>query len=1017
MMKNIVRFSFIVVVSFAMTAALLAQTTASLTGTVTSQGAGLPGVTVTVSSPNLQGTREAITGDGGGYSFAGLPPGTYSVTFTLDGMQTITKTVPLSLATVGRADADLSVSAVAEAITVTAASPSVMETAQVATSFTSEQVDNLPILRNPLAIAAMAPGVQGDVTAGNNSLNTLSANQLVISGSPGYDNLIMVNGVAIMESVRSQAQPLFIEDAIQETTVLTGAISAEYGRFTGGVVNSITKAGGNKFSGSFRDSLDNPSWTEKTDFPNQADPIDILNETYEVTLGGYVVRDRLWFFTAGRYRDRSTDFSTITHTPCATPTSANCQINSTPIAYIRGDEETRLELKLTGRLTDSHNFVGSYLDKKRQLINNQFTTNIYDLDSLSPQDTPENLLSLHYSGVVTNSFLVEGQYSRRELLFQNSGSQFTDLIKGTLMINVGVAPNARFNSPTFCGVCDTESRANDSVLLKGSYFLSTGTFGSHNIVGGAERFAEQRYANNFQSGSNFRVHVPAVRIIDNVIYPTIDATSNSRIRWTPIFEGANSSDLQTLSGFVNDKWDLSDHWSFNLGMRFDKNRSVDGVGNTTSDDQAFSPRLTAIYDVAGDGRHRVSASYNKYVSRVVEGAASNASSAGVAATIDMQYRGPVINPLNAPATMNKQDALAAVFAWFQENGGTANVAGLLHPNGTISIPGLDYVYDGTLKSPSVSELTLGYGLNISNNAYAKVDAIWRNWNDFYAARVTPETGRRLDQFGLPHDQALVYNDNDIEREYRGLQFQAHWRPGRLTTGVTYTWSELTGNDQGETAASGPGLNTPLATFYPELAGYEQRLPIGYLEQFDMRHRAKAWASYGLDFGAFGSITPSVLHSFHSGLPYSAIGVINLPFPGAPTVPYSRSLLPSQNYYFSERSEFRTENIHQTDLSLNYALPVWGVQLYAQGDLLNVFSNQGVEDLNFVNRTVLTQANSTCLQTAGGPTPGARCIAFNPFTETPVEGTHYRTDANFGNPNNFQAYQLPRTYRLSVGLRF
>jgi hypothetical protein len=94
-----------------------------------------------------------------------------------------------------------------------------------------------------------------------------------------------------------------------------------------------------------------------------------------------------------------------------------------------------------------------------------------------------------------------------------------------------------------------------------------------------------------------------------------------------------------------------------------------------------------------------------------------------------------------------------------------------------------------------------------------------------------------------------------------------------------------------------------------------------------------------------------------------------------------------------------------------------VQLFAQGDLLNVFSNQGVEDLNFVNRTVLTQANSTCLQTAAGPTPGARCLAFNPFTETPVEGIHYRKDPNFGNPNNFQAYQLPRTYRLSVGLRF
>ncbi|MGZ5444047.1 MAG: TonB-dependent receptor [Thermoanaerobaculia bacterium] len=1017
MTNKLLRMLLLTAVTLVVAHPLLAQTTASLTGTVTLDGVGIPGVTVSLSSPNLQGTRDAVSGDGGGYSFAALPPGTYTVTFHLEGMQRVTRSVTVSLATVARADAELTVSAVAEAITVTANAPSVMETSQVASNFSYDEVDTLPINRNPLAVAALAPGVQGDTTAGNNSLNTLSANQLVISGSPGYDNLIMVNGVAIMESIRSQAQPLYIEDAVQETTVLTGAISAEFGRFTGGVVNSITKSGGNEFSGSLRDSLDNPSWTRKTDFATQADPVDILNETYEATLGGYVLRDRLWFFSAGRYRDRATSFSTITHNPCATPLSANCSIDSTPLAYVRGDEETRWEVKLTGQIAPSHNVVGSYLDKKRYLTNNQFTTNIYDLASLSKQDTPEHLLSLHYSGIVRTNLLIEGQYSQRELKFENSGSQFTDLLRGTLMINVGVTPNARFASPTFCGVCDTESRRNDSLLLKSSYFLSTKGLGDHNIVAGAEQFSEQRYANNFQSGSNFRIHVPAVRVINNEVYPTIDSSSASRIRWTPIFEGANDSDLQTRSFFVNDTWDLNTHWSFNLGVRYDKNDSVDGVGNTTSDDQAFSPRLTAMYDFAGNGRHRVSASYNKYVSRVVEGAASNASSAGVAATIDMQYRGPVINPLTGPATMTAEEALAALFAWFDENGGTSNVAGLLHPNGTIAIPGLDYVYDGTLQSPSVDELVVGYGVQLSPRAFAKIDAIYRDWNDFYARRITQDTGSRNDQFGVRHDQAIVYNTNDIEREYRGLQLQAQWRPGRLTSGFSYTWSELKGNDEGETGASGPVLNSPLAAYYPELAGYAQRLPNGYIDQFDMRHKAKAWVAYNVDFGRIGSLSPSLLHSYHSGVAYSAIGAITMPFPGAPTLPYSRSLLGAQNYYFSDRGQFRTDAVHQTDLSLNYTVPLWRVQLFAQGDLLNVFNNQAVEDVNFVTRTVLTQANAACQQSSNGPTPGARCLAFNPFTDTPVEGTHYRVDSNFGRPNNFQAYQLPLTYRFAVGVRF
>jgi len=619
--------------------------------------------------------------------------------------------------------------------------------------------------------------------------------------------------------------------------------------------------------------------------------------------------------------------------------------------------------------------------------------------------------------VLTDSFLLEGQYSQRELAFENSGSLFRDNIQGTLMINAGVTPNARFNSPTFCGICDTETRSNDSVLLKGTYYLSTKTAGSHSVVAGAEQFTEERYANNFQSGSNYRILVPSVRIINNVIYPTIDSSSLSRIRWTPIFADANASNLETTSAFINDKWDFNKNLTFNLGVRYDKNHSEDGNGNVNSDDSGFSPRLTAIFDIKGDGQHRVSASYNKYVSRVVEGIANSNSNAGQAATIDLQYRGPVINPLDQPATMTSAQALAALFEWYEANGGENNIAGLLHPNGAISIPGYDYLFDSQLSSPSVDEFTLGYGVQLSPSAFVKVDGIYRDWKDFYGQRITQDTGRVPDQFGLLHDQAVIFNDNNVERNYRGVQFQAQYRPGRFYSGMSYTWATLKGNDEGENAGSGPILNKSLANYYPELAGYAQRLPDGYIDQFDMRHKAKLWAAYSFDFGSIGTFSPSVLHSYHSGVAYSAIGTINLPFPGAPTLPYSRSLLGAQNYYIGSRGQFRTDDVHQTDLSLNYAVPILGVNLFAQADLLNVFSNQSVEDVNFVNKTVLTQANSTCQQASNGPTPGARCLAFNPFTDTPVEGVNYRIDTAFGTPNNFQAYQLPRTYRFSLGLRF
>src|SRR5712691_6827894 len=102
-----------------------AQTTGTLTGTVTSAGSPLPGASVTVASPALQGIRTTVTGPNGDYSVPALPPGVYSVTFELEGLSKVTQSANVRLGETARADADLKVSKVAEAITVTATSPSV----------------------------------------------------------------------------------------------------------------------------------------------------------------------------------------------------------------------------------------------------------------------------------------------------------------------------------------------------------------------------------------------------------------------------------------------------------------------------------------------------------------------------------------------------------------------------------------------------------------------------------------------------------------------------------------------------------------------------------------------------------------------------------------------------------------------------------------------------------------------------------------------------------------------------
>jgi outer membrane receptor protein involved in Fe transport len=1030
--RNLLLLALIVLMSVT---TVSAQTTASLTGTVTTDGTALPGVTVTISSPNMQGTRTTTTGEAGGYNFAGIPAGEYSVVFELAGMNNITRRVQIGPGQTGRADADLRVSAVTESITVTAAAPSVLETPTVAQNISQDLVEELPIARTVNAAALLAPGVTG---------NTFSNNQFSISGSPGYDNLVMVNGVVITEAVRSQTLPLYIEDAVQETTIMTGGVSAEYGRFTGGVVNSITKSGGNEFSGSLRDSFTNPTWTEENPIQvrNNTRNVDVLGQVWEATLGGYVMRDRLWFFLAGRDTESDSPISTR-----PVPGSGGVSLSASSVTT-----ETRYEVKLTGQATPKHSLMASYFKSDQEATNTQFTTVSYDLDSLTDRTDPRELKTARYNGIFTNNFMLEAQYTGMEWgVGWGSGSKFTDLIRGTIVRNLSDS-NARWNSPTFCGVCDKETRSNDSQLIKGNYFLSSQSLGNHNFVLGGERFSEHRFANNYQSGSNFRVFVNGAILMPNgsiapVVRPGaspagVTSGSTAFFVYTSIDElQKNESDLQTDSFFINDRWDLNDHWTFNLGVRHDANNAIDSSGNTVSDDSKFSPRLSATYDLFGNGRHRITASYSDYASRIVEGPATGQASAGSPAYIYYGYNGPEINPTGTPTDqlIDTHAALQIMFDWLNAQCNAAGQCGVDNPanvaNLSHGIPGYSTRIGGDLASPYVREMTLGYGTQILSNAFVRVDLVARDWDDFYASRIDRTTPRVTNPFGLSNDVAVVENTSDITREYRGVQLQAAWRPRRFNLGLNYTYATLKGNDEQENATSGVIGNNPSAMYYPELRNFKQNLPEGYLSS-DQRHKARAWVGYDVPMPEFiGRLNVSVLQSFDSGTPYSAVGNINItsyrPALLEGVNPAYASPTGSVQYYFSDRGAFRLDDISSTDVALNYNFPIGRFEIFAQGEALNVF-----------NRKTATVVNTTVTQTK----------VFNPFTDTPQEctmtklgldpsatrPTNYNTlcanagynwtkGPNFGLPtaatasipaNAFTSnYQVARTYRFSVGFRF
>jgi outer membrane receptor protein involved in Fe transport len=959
-----------------------------LSGRVTSGDQPLPGVTVTVTSPNLQGTRSAVTSATGDYLFPSLPPGEYDVTFEAQGLQPVKQVLRIGAAQASTLDAEMAGAAVTEEIQVTGTLENISQTTQAATTLTKELVDQLPTGRSVNEIVSLSPGVQPN---GPTKSTTTGLGNITISGAPTFENLFLVNGVVVNENIRGQALDLFIEDSIQETTTASAGISAEYGRFSGGVVNVLTKSGGNSFSGSLRTRVLNQDWQAKT--PLTTVQTDKTIPTYEATLGGPILKDRIWFFLAGRTFDNTQTLNT----------------SVTNISYPTEQDQQRYEGKLTAALTPSHTLIGTYMKIKDKLAGASFNT-ILDLDSVYSTETPQELYSGNYTGVLTENLLATAQYSKRKFTFIGSGAPTTDLILGTLLLDQSRS-NARYHSPTFCGVCDPELRNNENYLGKLSYFLSTEGTGSHDLVGGVDSYNDVRLANNHQSGSDYRIYGTSAILRGNDIFPVFD--SSTVIQYNPIPKSSKGTNFRTNSAFVNDTWRYSDRLSFNLGARYDANDGKDAEGKKVVKDSKFSPRLGATFDTRNDGRLVLHASYGQYVAAIANGIADSTSSAGAPATFQYAYGGPEINTDPNGPLLTQNQAIRALFDWFQSHGG---------PNGSlpligVDIPGGSTIIRGSLKSPSVTEYSLGATARLGDHGLVRADAIHRDWQDFYSNRTDLQTGRILTGNG-PADLTLVENNDSLyKRRYDALQTQFRYTASsRLDLGGNWTWSHTRGNFDAENRGSGPVPG--LAGKYPEYTQTRWNNPTGNLST-DQRHRATLYGVYQLIANTRQTLSVSLLQGFYSGRAYEEVGSVTLinPVTKQSYVTNPGYLTPPvrENYYFSGRGSLRTPSVYQTNLALNYGFKVVGLDLFVQPEVVNVFNRQQVDttDSRFFDASIGTADNrGACRNGAGG-----RCEAFNPFTQTPVEGVNWQRGKNFGKAINPFGYQTPRTFRFTVGVRF
>jgi hypothetical protein len=946
--------------------------TGSVSGVIRADdGVGLSDATITAESSQLQGRRTVPSSADGHYIVPLLPPGDYVLSFDVTGFRTAKEQVRVGLGQDVTLSVTLKLAPLSQSVEVDARNLAEFGSGLPAVSTFSQRdlVEKLPLDRTPTGTVRLAPEVQTTGPGGN----------LAISGAVSYESLFLVNGVVVNDNQTGQPNPLFIEDAIQETAVTTAGISAEYGRLSGGLVNIVTRSGGNTFSGSFRTTFTNDSWTALTPFPGDS-RVNHSVPMYEATFGGRILADKLWFFGAGRLSDTTNSATT----------------SLTAIPYVFRNDERRYEGKLTYAITPRHTVMASatQIDLAQY---NRASGAILDLASLSDRTNPQRLISANYGGVVRGNTFLEGQWSQRTYSLDGSGAKTTDLLGGTVLYD-RQSNNAHYHAPTSCGVCTSEQRDNWDVLVKATRFLTTSRTGSHDIVAGTDVFNDRRYDNQFPTASNYGIFGTSIITVGNTIYPVFNNDGTTFIRWTPIFTPTQGTAFRTYSGFANDAWRPSDRLSVNLGVRFDKNGGTDSVGHAVVRDQAWSPRLGVSWQIDDRGLWTVVGGVARYVAGMLVTVADSSSPGGRAATFDFTYAGPAINADPAALLMDQNTAIRTVFDWFNQNGGTGRPT-----RGAPSVPGLTSVIAGTLGSPGVFEYTGGVARKLGARGDVRADIVYRNYDNFYSNRVDLTTGRVTNSIGQVFDLAIVDNANDVSRTYRALKVQLSLRPTTtLTVGANYTLSKTSGDFDGETFPGG-GQASATSESYPEYTQASWNRPMGDLS-IDQRHRVRAWSTIRVPLGSRANdLSLSVLEFADSGTPYGALGVIDprafVQNPGYVNPPAAVS------YYFTARDAFRTAATTHTDLAVLYTHTLNRLDLFVRGTVVNAFNQSGISNAGALDQSILTANNSSRLR------------PFDPFTTVPLRGVNWEYGPNFGKPLTRLAYQTPRTLGVSFGCRF
>jgi hypothetical protein len=721
-MKRIVAFvlGLLVAVAAAPAFAQVSATTGSINGKVSDATGGvLPGVTVTITSPAMQGTRTAVTDTGGDYRFPAIPPGEYRLTYELTGFGTVVREgVRVGLGFTATVNTDMKVASLQETVTVTGESPVVDVTATTtATSFGEARLAALPNARDFWTVLAAAPAmVLNRIDVGGSAAGTQT-------GYSAYDTKTdqhrpMVEGIVNTEGTGA-AGFYYDYGAIDEVAVETKGHTAEM-PWPGVWSNFIAKSGGNEYHGKIYADYQNKN-VQSSNIPDSStflcpssrcgelQPSDLnrLESYYDLNgdVGGYIMKDKLWWY--GSLRDQNIKVA----------------LPNFPVKAF----ETGLR-NITGKGTyavSQNNKLTGYAQWGRKSQPNRLDTFAVGATSArhsSADSTWQQLYWGHtykagYESVLSDNMFMEVRGGQFRYIWPNfrysEDPAYQDI--GNQIVSGGNRD----------GWFRTPSRNQVSGSL--TYFKG-GMGGDHNFKVGGEWFRET-FTDERGVGVNGSVPGDVLHILNNGVAAQVYLFA------TP---SKSEQGLRTTGLYIQDSWRVNSRLTLNLGLRFDRYQNFlppqegppVGKFNTTQltfpeigNVNTFNmpvPRLGMVFDVTGRGRTVVKANYAQYAWNPGTALAENGN--------------------NNPADWYRQ------YAWTDRNGNRLYDAGeegvIINERGGATSTAID----PNIKDTKTSEISAWLEHELVPGLALAGGYVYRHIDNF---RVIANQNRPMDAFNVP----------------------------------------------------------------------------------------------------------------------------------------------------------------------------------------------------------------------------------------------------------------------------